>query len=217
MTFRAVIFDLDGTLLDTLQDISDSMNAVLRSHGWPEHDRETYRTWVGDGAENLVLRAIPEAARTPEAVREGVRAYREEYERRWASNTRPYPGVAELLDGFLEKGFSLAVLSNKGEEFTQTMVRGLLARWGFRDIRGARPGSPLKPDPSAAFQVAANLGVDPSECLFFGDSGLDMETARRAGMFGIGVLWGFRGPEELAQAGARLLVKDPRSFVPFIP
>ncbi|MHB8763835.1 MAG: HAD family hydrolase [Deferrisomatales bacterium] len=209
MTRTAVIFDLDGTLVDSLEDLADSMNAVLTRAGLPGHPLAAYRYFVGEGIEALVLRALP-ADRRDEAAHAGfVAAMREEYGRRYLDKTRPYPGVPELLDGLTARGVPLAVLSNKPHGPTVEMVAKLLGRWPFRAVAGARPGVPKKPDPTAAVAIAAELGVAPGSVVYVGDTATDMRTAGAAGMFGVGVLWGFRTADELREAGARALVGKP--------
>lgn len=209
MAYRAAIFDLDGTLLDTLEDLADSMNAVLRVTGYPEHPVDAYRYFVGDGVEMLVRRALSPLDPDEELVRRCMDAMAEEYGRRWANKTRPYPGIPELLDALEARAFPKAVFSNKPDAFVRMTVDRLLAGWHFDPVRGARPGEPKKPDPAGALEIAAYLKIQPQECLYLGDTNTDMRTARRAGMYAVGVTWGFRSAAELVASGAQRLLEHP--------
>jgi len=216
MRYEAVLFDLDGTLLDTLEDLADSTNAALAALGYPPHPLDAYRTLVGDGIHNLARRALPEGRRDEETVLRCVDAIRAEYARRWDARTRPYPGVPELLDALSGRGVRMAILSNKPDGATRRVVERLLPGWDFALVLGAREGVPLKPDPAAALEVAARLGLRPEEMLYLGDTNTDMQTARAAGMRAVGALWGFRDAEELRQAGAQELICRPEELLRFL-
>jgi phosphoglycolate phosphatase len=209
MPFRATIFDLDGTLLDTLDDIANAANAVLAARGCPPHPNSQYRMLIGEGVVKLLLRALPETHRDEATVQACVAAYVREYERTWNAKTKPYAGVPEMLDGLGARGLKLVVLSNKPDHFTQQCVKELLAKWDFDAILGASDRFPRKPDPASAIEISRGLGVPPAECLYVGDSGIDMQTARAAGMYAVGALWGFRDQEELLRDGAQLLISKP--------
>jgi phosphoglycolate phosphatase len=209
---KAVIFDLDGTLLDTLGDIADSMNAVLARFSLPIHELDAYRSMVGSGMEALARRALPRGFRD-EAVSGIVKALIEEYGRRFSATSRPYPGVPETLTALSEKGMPLAVLSNKPDAFTRLMVRTLLNQWDFREVRGLSPGNPRKPDPATALDIARTLGLPPEEIMFVGDSDIDMQTAERAGMRSVGVLWGYQDRERLVSGGAGIIVDCPQDLL----
>ena len=209
MKFKAVLFDLDGTLLDTLDDLADSMNSVLERFGYPTHEVAAYKYFVGKGFRNLVHNTFPEYARDDAAIERGISAMREEYAKRWDNKTKPYPGINSLLDALTQKGLKIAILSNKADDFTNRIVKKLLPDWHFELVYGERTGIPRKPDPSGALEIAQKLGVQPCECLYLGDTGVDMKTAVSAGMYPVGVLWGFRKAEELAADGARVLIADP--------
>ena len=216
MTPRAVIFDLDGTLLDTLEDLADSMNAVLRSMGYPEHPVDAYRYFVGEGMEMLARRALPDAEVSDELVGRCVAAMQREYGRRWADKTRPYPGVPEMLDELERRRFPKAVFSNKPDSFTQLTVRELLSEWRFEPVLGIRPGVPRKPDPAGALEIASRLRVEPEACLYVGDTSTDMQTARAAGMIPLGATWGFRPAAELEESGAEHLLGRPADLLEFL-
>jgi len=209
MRFKAVIFDLDGTLLDTIEDLADSMNNVLSRRRYPVHDINAYKYFVGNGLRELVRRAFPEDARRDENIDRGLSEMREEYGKRWSSKTKPYKGIDALLNGLAGKGLKMAVLSNKADDFTKQMIRKFLPDWHFGLVLGERSGVPRKPDPAGALEIAGTLGIQPEDCLYLGDTGVDMRTAISAGMYPVGVLWGFRKAEELVENGARLLITSP--------
>jgi phosphoglycolate phosphatase len=211
--FDAVIFDLDGTLLDTLDDIADASNAVLRRHGYPPHPAASYRFFVGEGARNLVVRALPEDARDDDTVDRLYEEFRSEYAKNWSEKTRPYDGVPELLDGLVARGLKMAVLSNKPDDFTRKCVSKLLGDWRFDAVLGHHDGVPAKPDPTGALNLARDLGVSPGRVLYLGDSAIDVETAIGAGMFPVGALWGFRPRDELEASGARAVIERPQDLL----
>ncbi len=213
MTFKAVLFDLDGTLLDTIEDLGDSMNSVLARSGYPVHDNEAYKYFVGDGVRTLVQRALPENKRTAEEIDRSLTAMQAEYAVRWADKTVLYPGMAGLLDGLAKKGLKCAVLSNKPDTFTKQIIEKLLPDWTFYPVFGERQGIPKKPDPAGALEIAQILEVRPEECLYIGDTGTDMKTANAAGMYAVGVLWGFRKKDELLENGARVLAAEPAEIL----
>ena len=209
MRYKAIVFDLDGTLLDTLEDLADSANAALAAMNLPQHPVEAYRYFVGDGLENLVRRTMGPRANDPSEVARGIGLSRQEYARRWADKSKPYPGIPELLDQLTSRGIPMAVFSNKPDEFTQLCVTRLLPSWRFAAVRGATAEFPRKPDPSGAIAIAAKLSVAPADVLYLGDTNTDMRTAVAAGMYPVGALWGFRTADELRDAGAAVLVKSP--------
>jgi len=213
MPFELVIFDLDGTLLDTLEDLADSMNAVLRSHAYPTHAMASYRRFVGDGVENLVRRSLPADAVRDDLVARYVDQMREEYDLRQQRTTAPYHGVPELLRALSRLGLKTAVLSNKPDAATRRLVAALLAPHVFDAVVGARTGVPLKPDPAAALDIVEILGSDPNHTLYVGDTNTDMLTGRRAGMVTVGVTWGFRDEEELRSSGADHIIGEPLELI----
>jgi phosphoglycolate phosphatase len=216
MKHSAVIFDLDGTLLDTLKDLADSVNSALSYLGLPEHSLEAYRYFVGDGREALAIRALPENRRDTTTVDKIITRINEEYTRRWTINTRPYPGITDLLDELTGSNIRMAILTNKPHDFTELMVSRLLPQWQFEPIVGTMPALPKKPDPAAALRIAQQLNIEPAEFLFLGDSDVDMKTASAADMYPIGALWGFRTAEELLASGARALIQKPAELLSFL-
>ena len=217
MKFKAVIFDLDGTLLDSLGGIADSMNLLLERLGYPLHPIDRYKYFIGEGIDQLVKQALPgdwkPASRPAGDSVQGIDAliadYRKIYQEEWPRKTRPYGGIPGLLEMLAAKKIKIAVLSNKSHEFTRRMAAALLGDRRFDIVLGSRPGVPVKPDPAAALEIAAAIDTDPEAMAFLGDSGVDMETAVNAGMFPVGVLWGFREGEELLAHGAKILINHP--------
>jgi len=190
------------------------MNAVLAANGYPAHPIAAYTEFVGDGVQNLVRRSLPAVVRGDEAVvTRLVPQMRSEYAGRWSSKTRPYDGIPELLDGLAARGMRLAVLSNKPHPATVEVVAHFFPGRNFDATLGARPNVPIKPDAGAALDVSRQLGIPPQEFLYLGDTNTDMQTARAAGMYAIGVLWGFRTAEELTTSGADRLVSHPREVL----
>lgn len=211
-----VIFDLDGTLVDSLGDLADSMNAALESLGFPTHPTESYRFFVGDGVVTLARRAVPSEVVDEATIGEAVRLMREEYSRRWTDTTRPFPGIPELLAGLRRRDLKTAILSNKPDFATREMARLLFGQFPFQAVRGASPDHPLKPDPTTALAICSDLGADPSRTVYVGDTDVDMETGRRAGMKTVGVTWGFREVEELRKAGAHRIIDHPLDLLEFV-
>jgi phosphoglycolate phosphatase len=212
----AVLFDLDGTLLDTLEDIGHAVNRVLTSKGFPTHRMDAFRSFIGDGTAMLVTRALPEDRRDHETVQICLQTFLKDYGQHWNVKTKPYDGIPDMLDTLTSRGLRMAVLSNKPDAFTKRCVTELLSSWSFDLIIGQRDGVPPKPDPTSALKVADQLDVPPASFLYLGDSAIDMKTATAAGMFPIGVLWGFREAGELRESGARALMKHPRDIVKFL-
>ena len=215
---QAVIFDLDGTLLDTLTDLANSGNAVLEKREAPTHPTERYKTFIGEGMENLVRAIFPESMRPAEGEEtEAVLAdYKSEYESRWNDTAVAYAGISELLDECVVRGLKIGVLSNKAHAFCVKCVDGFLPQWKWDVIFGQRDGIPRKPDPAGAVEAAQVVGVAPENCLFIGDSGVDMKTAKSAGMIAVGVKWGFREVSELQKNGADHLVGSPAEILDLI-
>ncbi len=213
--FKAVLFDLDGTLLDTLEDIGGAMNHILEEKGLPTHEMDDYRYFVGEGAAILVKRALPEKNRNEETIGECLEAFKKYYASNWQVKTKPYEGVPEMLDALRARNYKLAILSNKPHEFTKLCAEELLPKWNFDLVFGMRDAVPPKPDPAGALEVAEGLKLLPSDFLYAGDTAIDMKTASAAGMFPLGVLWGFRTREELIENGAKALINHPLALLDF--
>ncbi|MFO7952576.1 MAG: HAD family hydrolase [Bacillota bacterium] len=209
MNYNAVIFDLDGTLLDTLEDLALSVNTVLKRKGFDAYPVDDYRYFVGEGIEMLVKKAFPVDNITEKEFNGLVIAVKEEYSRRWADHTKPYPGIPELLDFLEEKKVPKAIFSNKPHEFAMITVETLLPRWKFTDVCGLQPGIPRKPEPLGALQIVEKMQLQPNQIVYLGDTVTDMHTAVSAGFYPVGALWGFRSREELIEGGAKMLAESP--------
>lgn len=209
---KAVIFDLDGTLTDTLTDIANAMNHTLAKHGLPTYPIDRYRYLVGGGMKRLARLTVGERQDMYDAVLADYAAY---YAIHATDATAPYPGVVEMLRALAARGLKLCVFSNKPHGDTVTVVRRYLGEIPFALVQGQIEGVPVKPDPAGALCCAAALGVEPAECLYLGDTDVDMLCARNAGMHPIGVQWGFR-PEELQAAGAEAVIGEPMDVMAWV-
>lgn len=210
---QAYIFDLDGTLIDSLADIAESINRMLDDRDYPRCKAEDFKQMVGDGMEKLVERALPEAVREEKLILTCVEEYRAHYDTLWNAQTRPYEGIHEMLAELKARGMKLGVISNKAHRFTVPMTEHFFGTEIFDHILGQRPEVPRKPDAAGAHEMAAVLGVDLTACAYVGDSGIDMAFAKNAGMLGIGVSWGFRSVQELREHGAQIIVDHPRELL----
>ncbi|MCP4749397.1 MAG: HAD family hydrolase [Proteobacteria bacterium] len=216
MSYKAVLFDMDGTLLDTLTDIAKSTNRVLASRNLPQHKLEDYKYFVGAGATHLVTSVLPEEERNEKTIQECLEAFEKDYSVRWKENTRPYAGIEEMLDTLTKRGLKMAILSNKPHEITVSCVGEMLSNWRFEVVFGQRDDVPRKPDPAGALEISERMNIPPSDFLYLGDTGIDMKTAAAADMFSVGVLWGFRPREELLGSGAKALIEAPMDILKHI-
>ncbi len=217
MPYKAFIFDLDGTLLNTLSDIANACNTMLQRHGWPQHEDNAYRQFVGNGFAMLTKRVLPpsvlenlEDQALQELINEGKALYHASLHVR----TKPYDGIPEALSELKKRNVSMAVLSNKPDPETKELVSYFFPGI-FSVVHGGRDGVPLKPDPAAVNETIAELGATRETCAYVGDSNVDMKTAANAGLFSIGVTWGFRGEEELASANASALVRKAEELLQY--
>ena len=207
----AVIFDLDGTLADTLGDLAAAGNHVRAYYDKPALEPEAYRPMVGQGLDRLLTQALDEPPDTP--VPEARQRFLDYYHAHLCDNTRLYPGIAELLDALAERAVPMAVHSNKPDQATRTLVNMLLARWRFGCVLGQRDDLPRKPAAAGALHIAHQLGCAPQRCAYLGDSDVDIQTARAARMRPIGASWGFRGAAELHAAGAEHVIDKPMDLM----
>ncbi len=213
--YFAVIFDLDGTLLDTIDDLADSMNKVLAQLGLPVHEVESYKDMVGDGLTNLVERVLPANHRKTSTIEYCIREMEEEYQKRWNKKTRPYDGIPELLAALLKRKVRMNVLSNKLDRYTQISVDFYFSQFPFECVMGATPSIPIKPDPAGALFIAKKLGVEAKNFVYLGDTNTDMKTALAAGMLPVGALWGFRKRIELEESGAGAVIGHPLELLEY--
>ncbi len=209
---KAVIFDLDGTLLNTIDDLATSTNYALERNGYPTHELSVYPYYVGNGVAKLLERALPEQARTPENVALLRRDFVAYYDRHNTDLTRPYPGIPELLATLRQREIVLAVASNKYHEATLRLIDHYFPGM-FRIVMGQREGVPPKPDPTVVYDILSATGISKNDTLYVGDSGVDMATAANSGLHSVGVTWGFRPKSELQQFGAMYMIDSPAELL----
>jgi phosphoglycolate phosphatase len=207
------LFDLDGTLLDTIEDIAEAVNQVLAHNHFPVHSVADYKQMVGLGLEQLIFDVLPAYARDEATLKRLLADAGDAYAARWRNHTRPFPGVVALLQALKARGLKTAVLSNKPHRFTQQCVDTLLPGGVLDVVMGAQAHLPKKPAPDGALKISEQLGVLPERVLYVGDSGTDMQTAKAAGMFAVGVTWGFRAVEELKAQGADAIIHKPEELL----
>lgn len=216
MRYTAILFDLDGTLLNTVDDLANSLNFVLKQHGFTEHPVEKYKYFVGNGMEKLVQRVLPTAHQDEETVAILLNEFQKKYNECWHDATRPYPGIVELLDNLKSLGIKMSVLSNKDDQFTSVIIDYFFGSDRFDFVVGARDNVPKKPDPTAALEIIRESNIQPSSYLYLGDSGVDMQTANAAGLYALGATWGFRDVDELQANGAKKLIYNPMDIIELI-
>ena len=215
MKVKGVIFDLDGTLLDTLEDLADAANATLTHFGFPVHPVDSYRYFVGEGLKTLTQRIIPGSSATDAELSEYMQKFGEIYSRNWNAHSAPCSGIPEMITALLSAGLRLAVLSNKPHEFTKICVNEFFTEDSFSFVLGQREGVAKKPDPAGALELAGEMGLSVDEILYIGDTATDMQTGNRAGMKTIGVEWGFRDRSELESNKAWRIVATPDEVVQY--
>lgn len=215
MKFKAVVFDLDGTLIHSIEDLGDTVNQVLEEKGFPPHPIKAYYSFIGDGANMLVQRALPADKQDKDTLEDCVEIFRLYYQNNWKNKTKPYHGVDFLLDELSQKDVKLAILSNKPHAFTIQCVQGLLDKWSFSVIFGQRDSVPKKPNPAGAIEILNHLNLKAEECIYLGDSAVDMKTGSSANMFTVGALWGYSPIEELQNNGAQALVSEPQQILSY--
>jgi phosphoglycolate phosphatase len=212
------IFDLDGTLIDSLLDLGTTTNAVLEACGFPIHPIDRYRTLVGDGVRVLFQRALPVGVREDESILDScIAQFHERYEKSWDRTTLPYPGIDAMLDRLVADRHRLAVLSNKPHPFTVACVERFFPSHPWGAVLGSSAELPKKPDPAGVFSIVAELNTVPEKCYYLGDTNTDMWTARAAGCIAVGVTWGFRPAEELLGSGADHIIDHPDELFGILP
>lgn len=207
---KALLFDLDGTLVNSLEDLKNSTNFALDKMGFPVHETECYKYFVGDGMAKLIERALPEDKKDKETIQNTLKIFLEHYAQHYVDKTVPYDGIVQLLDELTS--YKLAIISNKNQEMATVVVKKLLGD-KFQIVCGKRENYPTKPDPKLTLEIISELGVKPSECVFIGDSGMDMAVAKNAGCIALGVLWGFRKEDELRENGADYIASAPAEIL----
>lgn len=212
---KSVIFDLDGTLINSLNDIAHSMNKVLKQNNYPCHDIEKYNYFVGDGALVLVKNAMPQNASENE-IENILKCFIEVYDQNTHENTKPYEGIYEMLKELEIRNIKKAILSNKPHKFTLKYVEKLFNNFDFLEVHGQKTHIPKKPNPTMAIEIATKLNTSYEDMIFIGDTSTDIKTAKNAKMQSIGVAWGFRPVEELKEAGADFIAYEPMDIVNYI-
>lgn len=213
--YNCAIFDLDGTLLNTIEDLAIASNYALELEGYPTHEVEKYKHFVGDGRYKLIERILPEDKKDKETLNRVVASFDEYYGKHMLDKTKPYDGIIEMLDKLHDAGVKLAVVSNKPDKFAGDVVKTFFGD-RFDVVFGHRDGYLTKPDPTAVLDVMKCLGFDKDECIYIGDSNVDIMTAKNAQVKSIGVIWGFRGEEELKNAGADFLAQNTKELLEII-
>jgi phosphoglycolate phosphatase len=210
---KALLFDLDGTLINSLADLASAINRMLALRGYPQRELALFPKFIGEGMRTLVERALPETARDPAAIDDCLTEYQRQYDLCWHEQTVVYDGMQEVIAAARAHGLRIGCISNKSHRFTQMCCRHFFPDVAWDVVFGQREGVPRKPDPAAAQEAAALLGVTTADMAYVGDSGIDMEFASRAGMLPVGVTWGFRAEDELLAAGARKIYSHPRQLM----
>lgn len=210
---KAILFDLDGTLVNSLEDLADATNLALSTHGFPTHDTEKYRYFIGNGMQNLIEVTLPENSRDDATRQKVFETFFEYYSNHFADKTKAYEGIKEVLTSLKEQGYKLAVISNKVQEMTSIVVNKSVGNNVFDAVYGKRENYLPKPDLALTLEVIKELGVKPENCVLIGDSGMDAKTAVNVGCECIGALWGFRTEEELRFNGAKYIAKEPAEIL----
>lgn len=213
--YQLAIFDLDGTLINSIQDLADAINVSLEQMHYPKHPLDAFYHFVGNGVPKLCQRALPENVPS-EQVEELLRRFSAYYNTHCLDKTRPYPGILEMLETLRQQGVTLAVASNKSESFVQSIVQHLFPKETFALVIGASDSHPKKPAPDMVYYIMETCGISSAQTVYIGDSDVDILTARNAGVHSIGCAWGFRGTVELQQAGADWLVQNPEELVKYL-
>ena len=213
---RLIVFDLDGTLINSLEDLADSANHVLIQHGFPTHPVDAYRYFVGDGVRKLIERILPEETRTDTHIEQCRQEFVAYYKIHMEDKTAVYPDIQELLKTLKNKGLKIAVATNKVHSAVEPLMSKYFPGIHFDSLIGQREGVPVKPHPQIMFDILAQCGCQPSEALHVGDTATDMQLAHNAGVTPIGVLWGYRPLEELQEAGAQQIIRHPLDLLKII-
>ena len=210
---RLIVFDLDGTLLNSLEDLADSANWVLEQHGFPTHPVDAYRYFVGDGVRKLIERILPQEERTEARIEQCQQEFVAYYKVHMEDKTSVYEGITELLVELKNRGLKIAVATNKVHIAVKPLMEKYFPEIRFDSMIGQREGVPVKPAPQIMFDILRETGCEPSEALHVGDTATDMQLAHNAGVTPVGVLWGYRPLEELQEAGAKFIIEKPEELL----
>ncbi|MCR4737360.1 MAG: HAD family hydrolase [Bacteroidales bacterium] len=213
---KLIIFDLDGTLLNTLEDLADAANHILAAHGFPTHPVDAYRYFVGNGMTKLIERILPEGKKTPEFINPCLKEFLAYYTEHMHDKTTVYQGITEVLTQLQDRGVKLSVATNKVHEAVAPLMANLFPTIRWDALFGQRPGVPVKPDPAVVADILTATGCGVEDALYLGDSAVDMETAHRAGVRAVGVLWGYRPRTELENAGADIIIEKPEDLMKLV-
>jgi len=216
MTYNAIIFDLDGTLLNTLDDLGNAFNRVLERNDLPTHSIDSYRYFIGEGAAVLTERALPVQLRNEILIQKYLKEFLADYSENYFIDTKPYDGIHDLLEELAKSEIKTAVFSNKPQEATDRCVERFFHAHRFQAVFGINNSIPRKPNPAGALKISELFRIPASEFIFLGDTAIDMTTALNAGMMPIGAAWGFRSERELVDSGAQKIIKRPKELLEFL-
>lgn len=215
MKFKGILFDLDGTIVNSLEDISDAMNAVLQELGHPKHTYSTYQYFIGSGLRNLVAKALPASNNSETEIDQCYTKMLAVYSKNCTQKTKAYSGIFELLNELKSRNIKLSVFSNKADALTKEITNHIFEGY-FDQIIGLTTEKLKKPNPENAIIIRNNWNLNPEEVLFIGDSEIDMQTANNANMYAVGVSWGYRSVDELLADGAQIILNQPADLIPFL-
>lgn len=216
MMFKCVFFDMDGTILNTLHDLSEALNSVLKIKNMPIRNIEEYKYIFGDGIYEAVRKALPRQNNDEIIINECVELMKVEYSKRWTKKTKPYDGINQLLEYLKNNNYKIVILTNKPHEAANHITKAIFKNFKFDGIYGATNEYPKKPDPTLALEIVENLNIEPCDCIFVGDTDVDMKTAKNANMYPVGVTWGFRDKKELVENGAKMIIDHPLELIKLI-
>jgi phosphoglycolate phosphatase len=211
--FKGVIFDLDGTLVNSLEDITNAMNTVLKQYGFPTHSVQVCQSFIGHGVRDLVVKALPKENKNEEWINRCFHEMLAVYRENCTIKTNMYQGISDLLDELTARKFKLAVFSNKADELTKKVVKSVFSKWNFEVVEGLKLEVLKKPNPTVAIEISKKLAIPVKKIIFIGDTDVDIITAKNAGMFPVGVVWGYRTKEELIESGAKYILENPLDLV----
>ena len=213
--YKGIIFDLDGTLLDTIDDLGDSMNEVLKTYNLPTFTMEEYKMKIGGGFKGLAINSFPNETDL-DTIEKAILLFSEIYDSRYLNKTQPYKDIDYILDELKKIGIKIGINSNKRDSYTNDLADKFFKRISFVAVYGEREWIPKKPDPTSALEIIQLMGLKAEEVLYVGDSMVDIMTANNAGIESVGVLWGFRDYEELSKYGATYIVSDPKEILTIV-